>query len=400
MSRQRLLEWLLAACRFWLTAEPSDAPAEDPRDWHELARFGYFHDLDPLLHHLASPSRLCLEQRLPQRVRRQWESAYYRNFVFNTELLDLVEGFLEDCTAAGLEARVFKGPVTAARGWIDPTLRIMADVDLFCREDDLPRLAELARQLGFEAGEQTATHHLALRHGSLPGSLELHFELYDVLAPDGEIHRELWSEPDFIEVDGRRLPALEPALAAVLDLSHLLQHDLQVNLRQILDLAATLWRQRQRLDRERLRGLLAECDLEHEFGLVLAMLENLGLPVVDELLADPPPPETAALLTASVRERLLAPDELDRGGALAGPHRHDGVGGTTGYLLRRLLPPLGQLQAMTGAASRRRALLGYPAHIAATLRRGARRWRKGGGRPAAGGFSLKGELFSRRSAGS
>jgi len=76
-------------------------------------------------------------------------------------------------------------------GWVDPTLRIMADVDLFCREGDLPRLAELARQLGFETGEQTATHHLALRHGSLPGSLELHFQLYDVLAQNHETDREI-----------------------------------------------------------------------------------------------------------------------------------------------------------------------------------------------------------------
>lgn len=390
------LDWLLAACRFWLTGAPPDAPTHDPEDWDQLASFCYFHDLDPLLHHLAAPARLDLEPRLPARVRRQWESSYYRNFVFNTELLDLVASFLAGCSSASVETRVFKGPVTAARGWIDPALRIMADVDLFCRANDLPRLAELARQLGFEAGEQTATHHLALRHGSLPGSLELHFELYDVLDESGGLFEELWSEPSFVDLEKRRLPALDPPLATVFDLAHLLQHDLQVNLRQILDLAATLWRQRDELDRSRLRALLAEADLAPEFELTVAMLERLGLPVADGLLSDPRPPQTTAL-TASVVQRLLTAEQLDRGGLLAGPHRRDGAVATASYMVKRLLPPLGQLQAMTGASSRGRALLGYPAHVVATLRRGARRWRKGGGQPGASrGFSLKGELFRRR----
>jgi hypothetical protein len=390
----RHLEWLLAACRFWLTGEPADAPARDPENWHELASFGYFHDLDPLLHHLAADRRLGLEARLPKRVERQWEGAYYRNFVFNTELVDLVGRLLDGCSAQGIEARVFKGPVTAIRGWLDPALRIMADVDLLCREADLPKLAALARELGFETGQQTATHHLALRHGSLPGSLELHFELYEVFGGDRRLLDEIWTEPCSVTMDERELPALDPELAVVLDLAHLLQHDLQVNLRQILDLAATLWRQRRLLDRARLRTLLNNADLAPEFEQALAMLQNLGLPVDDDLQPGRPPRATA--LTASVTERLLRPDELHRVGAFSGPHRRDGAADTAGYLWRRLVPPLGQLQAMTGAESRSRALLGYPAHVATTLRRGALRWRRGERKDPDQGFSLKAELFDRR----
>lgn len=392
-GRRELLRWLLGACRFWLTAEPADAPETDPADWNALAQFCYFHDLDPLLHHLAADSRLALGSKLPARVRQQWEAAYYRNFVFNTELLDVLASFLEGCYQRGLEVRIFKGPVTIARGWFDPALRVMADVDLICRQQDLPRLADLARALDFETGEQTATHHLALRHRTLPASFELHFQMYDVLAHPERVLERLWSQTAWVAVEDRRLPAPAPELAVVLDTAHLLQHDLQLNLKPLLDLSATLWRQRRTLDPELLQGLLAETDLAPEFRLVNSLLsETLHLPCLPDASVDkgelPPGLETGLL------ERLLAADRLDRVGALAGPHRREGVLGTFRYLLARFVPPLDQLQAMSGRRTPARALLGYPAHVMATARRGMRRWRASGARSP--GSSLKEELFRRR----
>lgn len=394
-ARREHLGWLLRACRYWLTEEPGDAPAADPPGWRALAEFAYFHDLDPLLHHLAADSRLGIAARLPARVARQWESAYYQNFVFNTELLDLAGQLVAGCGRLGIDLRVFKGPVTLARGWLDPALRVMADVDLICHRRDLPRLAELARALGFETGEQTAAHHLALRHRALPASIELHFRLYDVVARPERLLERLWSRPDRVEVDGRRLPAPGPELAAVIDLAHLLEHDLQLGLRPLLDLSATLWRQRRALDRELLAELLAEADLEPEFRQLNALLsETLGLPALSDLSAAPV--ELPDGLERALVERLLSADRLHRVGALAGPHRRAGARATGRYLLRRLLPPLEQLQAMSGAETRTRALLAYPAHVLATVRRGTARWRAAGARPA--GASLKAELQRRRQA--
>ncbi len=392
-QRRRHLRWLLDSCRFWLTGLETDAPATDPEDWRELAAFVYFHDLDPLLHHLAGSDRLDLGERVPARVRQQWESAYYRNFVFNIELVDLVETFLDAAEREGLQARVFKGPVTIARGWFDPALRVMADVDLICRQRDLPRLAEIARILDFEAGPQTAVHHLALKHRTLPAALELHFQLYDVIAQPATLLERLWAEPAWVEVDGRKLPAPPPELALILDAGHLLQHDLQLNLRPFLDLSATLWRQRDTLDPELIDELLRTADLEPEYRSILGLLDRvLGLPVPTRLSGGGQAPPAA--LAGALEARLLAPDRLDRIGALAGPHRRGGAGSTLSYVLRRLLPPLEQLQAMSGSRSRTRALGAYPAHAAATVGRALRRWRSSG----AGGAeaSLKNDLFRRR----
>ncbi len=392
-ERGEHLRWLLGACRFWLTGEIAGAAAAEPVDWEARASFCYFHDLDPLLHHLAADSRLGLEGELPARVRRQWEAAYYQNFVFNTELLDLLEAFLDGCRRAGLEVRVFKGPVTLARGWLDPALRIMADADLLCRREDLSGLADIARALDFETGAQTAVHHLVLEHRRLPASLELHFQLYDVFQRPEPILERLWAPPARVEVDGRELPAAAPELAAVLDVAHLLQHDLQLNLKPLLDLSATLWRQRHDLDAGLFRELLDEADLTPEFEVIDTLLtKTLGLPTLPGFTTPSagPPPELEGALTA----RLLAPDSLHLVGALAGPHRRGSALGTVRYLLGRIAPPLAQLQAMSGARSRSRALLALPGHALATARRGLARWRKGGVR--GGADSLKRRLFERR----
>ncbi len=392
-ARPDHLERLLRACRYWLTEEPGDAPLGDPEDWADFGRFAYFHDLDPLLHQLSGVDELAWERRLPPRLRGQWEAAYYRNFVYNTELLDRLAPILEGAARAGLPLRVFKGPITATRGWLDPALRVMADVDLLCRQPDLPQLTAIAGDFGFQPEEQTASHHVALRHRSLPAALELHYRLYEVFDEPEDFLDELWAEEASVEVDGRTLPALTPELAVVLDVAHLLHHDLQLNLKPLLDLSATLWRQRDSIDWTRLQALLERTDLEPEFCSLRALLSHtLGLPAPGETPVNPPDPALSEPLVA----RLLSPDRLHELGPMSGPHRRGTWRDTLGYAWSRLVPPLDQLRATSGTTSRAGALAALPRHVRQTLGRAIRRWRRS--TPALEGASLKATLFERRAA--
>ena len=394
-NRGELLEWLLACCRAWLAPGPETSDRWSP-EWPARAAFAWHHDLEPLLHHLASVERALLHEA-PSAVRERWEAAYYRNYVFNTELVELTADLAARAREAGTELLVFKGPVTAARGWGDLALRVMADVDLLCRPADLPRLSELARALGLVDGEQTSAHHVVLRHPTLPASFELHHRHYDVVSHLPE--EWAWSTIETVDVGEVSLPALPVEAAAVIDVAHLVEHDLQLSLKPLLDLAATLRRQAPRFDGARFAELLGDARLTLAFDRLMTLLEGtLGLPLPAGLASSRSPHPQA--LSRDLLERLRHPDQLHVLGPREGPHRRDGAVATLAYGARRLFPSVDELKAIRGTRSTLAALAGWPAHAAATLGRATARWRASRGTPSRPATaSLKAEVVSARNQG-
>ncbi len=384
---ERLLavDWLRAAARGWLLDEQAvpEAPAAAA-----LGRMAWCHNLEPLLYKLVAEGRL--PPPAPELTGR-WQSAYFETLASGSSVLELVRELLDGCRQRGVPVVVLKGLVTAARAYGDPALRPMSDVDLLCREADLAAVCRAGAALGFAAGGEDSVYHLKLVQPGRSTLLELHFDLYDLIAGRREFARRGLEAPAEAPLDGIPLPALPLEMDAVFQLAHLINHDFRVNLRAWLDVAALLHRSRTALDSERLASELAAADLEPEFGRMVDLLEALfGI----ELAAELPRSEPGPLLD-SVERYLLEPERAARQPALAEaaarPWRS-----RPGYLLRLLFPTRDRLRALDELPPSSRPATRL-AHLAATLRRG---WgklahRKEAG-PAAQGPSIKREVLRRR----
>jgi hypothetical protein len=387
-DRRRLaFRALLDACRLWLSTETTGALLDARLDWDTFERLAFIHNFEPLLHRLQAEGRLCRTD-IPIPLRDRWERQYFENFVFNTRALEIIQPLCDACAGHGLSVVLIKGPVTSARVYADPALRIMVDIDILCRPEDAPAVARLVRQAGFLDGGKTAVYHSHFWHRDSNLPLELHFGLYEFLPDAGAL---LASVLDSVEPcrldDGCIVPAPAPHLETAIEIAHLVNHDLRVNLKPLLDLAGGL---RELSSRALLRQTLGEWDLMPEAAIVGELLRRFFQ--IETVLSDEGPSPDRGLIDAlAINIEHAGAQERS---ALEELATRPGLRAKIAYLRRLLEPPSDPLEALPGRLGRTR-LSARLAHLSQTLRRGwDKAWR--GGFAAAGAPSIKRAVFRRR----
>lgn len=384
------LSVLLDACRTWLGL---GSRASDPAsvDWRSVGRLGFFHNLDPLLYRLAE-QRFLPASAIPADLLATWESAHYRNFLFNSRALEVLERLTAEARRVPAEVVVFKGPATLARSYGEPALRIMMDLDVLVRPADLEPLAAIAGRLGFTATGTDHLVHTVLRHPQLALGLELHFDLWDFLLRRDELRERALSERVELQLDDSRFPAAPLELALVLDVAHLVNHDFRVNLRHWLDLAALLSKASPTLDWRALEAALDVHGLTPEFLLAVEVVSELFLV----------PPRTVPFFRpsgygAAARRRLIEGLATVHRGAARPALRElsyrSGLGESVSYLRRRLLPTGSRARALAPGRSAGPALLALWRQAIQAGRRELGRWRASG--IARRGDSIKGAVYAR-----
>ena len=384
---------LTDCCRIWLGTEVSGALADDELDWDSFGDLAFIHNLEPLLHHL------CAEQRLPRGdvpalLTDRWEKAYFENFVFNTRAMELLSTIIASCQAGGIPIVPIKGPIALCRTFSDPALRIMADLDLLCREEDLPAVVAIARECGFAGGEETAVYHSTMRHDELDLLLELHFDLYDYLPDHQQLHREILDLAQPLHCGDNKITALPVNLETAIEVAHLVNHDFQVNLKPLLDLAAGLVANP---PSAQMRRILARWDLEREYALATLLVDRLfatgkspATPALEDGLAD-------YLHTAF--EGVMHIEQLGSQVALRELAARPDFSTKLTYLARMLLPPRRRLSALDNPKKPQEdKSTSFPAagHFVAVLQRGWRKLRRGGLARTSDAPSIKREIYARR----
>lgn len=378
---------LLDACRLWLGTETTGALLDARLDWVTFERLAFIHNLEPLLHRLQAEGRLHRTD-IPVPLRDRWERQYFENFVFNTRALEIIRPLCDACADHGLSVVLIKGLVISARVYDDPALRIMVDIDMLCRPEDVAAVARLARQTGFLDGGKTAVYHSHFWHRDSNLPLELHFGLYEFLPDAGALLASVLDSIEACRLDeGCIVPAPAPHVEIAIEIAHLIHHDLRVNLKPLLDLAGGL---RELPSPALLRQTLAEWDLVPEAVIVGDLLKKFfGVETVPGGAGPSQDPSLIDALAANIeqsgtQERSALEELVTRPGWWA----------KIGYLRRLLEPPPDPLQTLPGRPGRVR-LSARLAHLRQTLRRGwAKAWR--GGFAAAGAPSIKRAVFRRR----
>jgi hypothetical protein len=279
-KRLKALNWLFAASSSWLFQGQASAerfPRGNDVEWDTLGDMGYYHNLEPLLYWVVSNMELPVE--VPEWLKQKWEQAYFDTFVRNQEYLGVLELILDRCEREGTSIIVLKGPAMIGRIYKDPALRTMTDLDILCAEDDLGKLVDMAREMGYATmtpGEERAsTYHVPMHHDNSRHLLEFHFRPYEVIRNHQLFMQAAWDGKEWIEVQEVVCPVLSMETELVFSIAHLVQHQFDVAVKHLLDVAGLLVFCRQDLNQERIYSYLYSAGLDQEFALAVRFLEKV-----------------------------------------------------------------------------------------------------------------------------
>jgi len=272
-ANRRATRWLADTCRVFLSQRSSIAfDADTEAVTAAVTALAPAHQLEPMLHCLASAGRVAGD--IPESLRESWLASYLVTLLRNQRRFGFLQGIVDDCKKAGVGLLVLKGPVHVARVWHDPGLRPMIDMDLLCREKDLPAVSEIVRAAGFDPLGKTSPFHLEFKNPHTGDRIELHFDIYEIFARRDDFLDTIWDEATAVEHADLCIPALSAECCLVFDLGHVLHNDLRSNMRSLVDFAGQ--QINEELDRERVRALLELTDLRAEYDRVVSITDSLG----------------------------------------------------------------------------------------------------------------------------
>lgn len=209
------------------------------------------------------------------------QSIKAQNAAVNKELLN----FVDFCDENKLTYLVVKGQTIGVL-YPDPNLRMPGDIDFLIPHSGRSKWAKSVGKffLGAKIPDKMAVDEVSFDRNGQP--FELHTNLRTFVSKK---HREEWdehmakewSEPYYIEIDGRQIHTLSPTMNAAYVFIHLFFHFIRegVSLRQFCDWAMILSHYKEEIDKDSLIQLLLGLDLFDAycaFGVIL--VEDLGMP--------------------------------------------------------------------------------------------------------------------------
>ena len=189
--------------------------------WQEAACNARRQRLRPWLH-VRSLDR---QWQLPAEISQEWADAYRRAELRvlrqKVELARITRWF----AAEGMTAHVLKGGAIVWRGWIDPAVRPMRDLDLLVSAEQ----ADAAQQLLLSRGFTSSASNLPANHKHLPGLIapetavvvEVHTLLIDAMTPEWTLRERLFRAAAVAKSE--QLPAAQGGFWVLSDTHTLLQ---------------------------------------------------------------------------------------------------------------------------------------------------------------------------------
>lgn len=278
--RLQVLNWLFAAIRPWLFQDQTSAlgfPCGNDVDWKTVGDLAYFHNLEPVLFWVVSNNDG--ETDVPEWLKEKWEQAYFGNFLKNEEYFGVLEVLLDKCKKGGVSVIVFKGPALIGRIYKDPALRTLSDLDILCSRSDLGKLVEMAREMGYitraPGDDPASTQHVAMRNSDTRSLLEFHFRPYEIIRNHQLFMETAWDRREWIEIKEVLCPVLSLETELIFNIAHIVQHQFDVPLKHLLDIAGLLLFCPQKPKRDEMHSFLRLAGLEQEFDLTLQLLEQV-----------------------------------------------------------------------------------------------------------------------------
>ena len=113
-------------------------------EWDVLLAYAREHNVTPLLR-----KKLAGQPAIPDAICQRMQREYMRSAARAALLQRDLAGLLANLNRAGVDVLLLKGSALAAAIYPDPALRPMVDVDVLIRPEDVPRVMELAGEMGY-----------------------------------------------------------------------------------------------------------------------------------------------------------------------------------------------------------------------------------------------------------
>lgn len=256
-------------------------------DWPAVIRCAYEQEVAPVLYlRLAAlPGHLRPEPELMARLHAVYLHGAARNLRVAVDLGIIFEA----CHAAGVPIAPLKGSHLAFLSYADPAERVMGDLDLLVRPEDVSRARETLQALGYV---QDAPHyggavdHLVF-HGPAGTPIELHWTLALKDAPVATVDwAGVWARMVPATIGGAPVQVLSPADHIAYLCLHIYRHGFRTGLRRLLDIGAVVRAEKAQFDWAVVRATSVEWDCSRPVALVLAVVHDwFGLALSDDTLA-------------------------------------------------------------------------------------------------------------------
>ena len=367
-EREACLHWLFNACRTWILHKFNPGPETSSNlTFQELNRdvlekMAHYHNLEPLLHDLVKSQKLA-EDEIPNKLKEKWEEAYFSTFVRNSEILTLISQLLFECKQKNIPLIILKGPSVIADVYEDIGLRPMADLDIFCRKQDLLVFRDIVYSLGCKKGGIPWLHHLDFFHEKFEILLELHFNLFQYVKNKSLFLEKAWEDKTELSIDDLSFPVLSLEHRIVFELAHFRLHNYKIALKHLLDFAARHFFLRNKINKEKLLSLLSQISLSEDFYLMshsLKKLMDLSFPKYTEL--EQPKSEVDSFknnlfdLSSSIGFSKYRKTGSEF-------RQQEGFQRKIVYIWKKLFPPFQVLQAAYNLSSPLKALFFIPVHL-------------------------------------
>jgi hypothetical protein len=336
----------------------------DGMDWDLLLKKAAWHRLTPLVsYHLRSQE---LSHLVPESIMTRLQSIHYaslaRNMVFQNELGRLLAAFNKE----SIPVIVLKGSALLDTVYLDISLRVMSDIDILIRPDDLGRAEALVLGLGYtylygrnSSPTETENRHLPnLIHREKGIAIEVHRHIvntYDAYYFDIS---DLWTRAHPVcKANAEALVFAPEDLLIHLGINFLSdrRYKSAVALSQLCDISETIKHNGDSLDWDLIVGASREIGFAAGlYAILYACRRILGTPVPADAMQKLRPvqfePGVADLF---LRRRVLDTDQW-LAHALVAPQTPYSGGRVLGAVFGRLSRLLGDIFRRNGHDDRRK----------------------------------------------
>jgi hypothetical protein len=219
-------------------------------DWKYVLELAEFHNIAPLIARNLAENIAAggIPQAYLERFDRIYKNSLYRSMVLSNELANILMAF----SRQGIAAIVLKGTTMTEQLYGNPGLRIVSDIDILLKLDEIPQAESILRDIGYlpSVPEQEWEHPFHrvpyFKQAQFLVSVEIHWNLDDarlITIPQ----KEIWSRAQPLQMKDCNASVLSPE-DTLLFLSNNLSKPSNQLLRCLCDIAELLKKYKDTLD--------------------------------------------------------------------------------------------------------------------------------------------------------
>lgn len=190
---------------------------EQPLNWDYLLKTAYNHGVAPLLYNNLKKTKS--KDIVPKDTIKSLEAIYYATAFNNMQLLKETGKVLNSFNYAKIKVISFKGPSLVKIIYKNPALRPFLDIDLLISKDDLPKVIDILKDMGYSLPEYLLPlelytkyhfHLLFIKKNGHQTNLEIHWDLKDNFKYPPMGIMEIWRDARQVEISGAPAMIMAP----------------------------------------------------------------------------------------------------------------------------------------------------------------------------------------------